>query len=150
VVWGVETDTGDLTGTTTNKNGSVPQVLDILKIIPNFIGSIEQIPPIYSNIKINGIRAHQLARQGLDVTIQPRIVEIFDLQLLESVENQSTFVVWVGSGTYIRSLAMDMASSLGTWGHLIYLRRQAVEFNGQIINPQVGLEDFLNHDGPWE
>ena len=143
VRWGSETNTGDLTGEIINTCNIMPTEAMILSIIPKFIGSIEQIPPAFSNIRINGIRAHQLARQGQQVIMPPRKVQIFDLQLMEVQADGATFSVWVGNGTYIRTLAMDMAKSLGTGGHLIYLRREAVKVDDIIIKPTITLEEFL-------
>jgi tRNA pseudouridine55 synthase len=143
VQWGVETDTGDLTGSPVAHHNHRPLEGDITAIIPQFIGSIQQIPPVYSNIRINGVRAHQLARQGATVNMPPRTVEIFDLKLLSAHQDTATFSVWVGHGTYIRTLAMDMAQSLGTVGHLIYLRREAVKIDHLLIEPTITLDDFL-------
>jgi tRNA pseudouridine55 synthase len=143
VQWGASTNTGDLTGTVIHTCDIRPTEPMILSIIPQFIGSIQQIPPMFSNIRINGVRAHQLARQGESVEMPPRTVEIFDLQLLSWSQEDATFSVWVGHGTYIRTLAMDMAQSLGTLGHLIYLRREAVKVNDIIIKATITLEEFL-------
>ena len=142
VQWGQATDTGDLTGQIIETSDHRPNQEDILKIIPQFIGSITQIPPVFSNIKINGTRAHQLARQGVVINMPPRIVQIYSLELLESDGHRAKFSVWVGHGTYIRSLAMDIGKTLGTCGHLIQLRREAIEVNGSLIYPNVSMENY--------
>ena len=146
VQWGTCTDTGDHTGTITEQSSVVPSLESIENILSHFIGSIEQIPPIFSNIKINGVRAHQLARQGATIELKPRTVEIFSLEIMDHSPTNTTFKVWVGSGTYIRSLAMDMAYKLGTQGHLIYLRREAVDDGEKIIYPSITLEELLSYD----
>ena len=93
-------------------------------VIPAFIGQVKQIPPAYSAIKINGQRAYQLARKGEDVVIPERVIEIYDLELLEELPNhQARFRVECSKGTYVRTLGHDLAVKLGTCGYLQELRR---------------------------
>ena len=143
VQWGTMSDTGDYTGSIIANSTHIPSLDDILSILQDFIGDINQIPPIYSNIKINGVRAHQLARQGESFEMKSRLVKIFDLKVCYHNENKTTFKVEVGHGTYIRSLAQDIAIKLGTVGHLIYLRRESVQIEGLTIIPTIDLDYFI-------
>ena len=97
---------------------------DIFGIIHEFVGEIMQVPPVYSAIKIDGKRAYDLARQGVEVEMKPREVEIFGLELLEMLDgNQAKFRVECSKGTYVRTLGKDIALRLGTLGYLKELRR---------------------------
>lgn len=128
VKWGVATDTDDSEGETIRTSDHRPTRQDIENIIPDFIGDVEQIPPKYSAIKINGQRAYDLARAGHEVDIKSRIVEIDSLELLNNDNNEAAFRVVCGKGTYVRAIARDMAEKLGTHGHIIVLRREQVGF----------------------
>lgn len=124
VVWGKNTDSGDLTGQVIETNDKIPSREEIFKVIPDFIGEIKQIPPAYSAIKINGRRAYDLVRKGQEVEIPERTVTIYDLQWLEDLPlNRSRFKVCCSKGTYVRTLAMDLAQKLGTCGYLEELCR---------------------------
>jgi len=97
---------------------------EVLKIIPAFMGRIRQVPPVYSALKVGGKRAYELARQGVEVSMTPREVEIFALELLEVMGgNRARFRVECSKGTYVRTLGKDMAAALGTQGYLVELRR---------------------------
>ena len=121
--FGTETDTADCTGVITNSGGRIPSSDDIIKVLPQFVGTIMQVPPVYSAIKINGKRAYALARQGKNVLIPERKVDIYDLQFLSFKNDSADFFVRCSKGTYIRSLGRDIAYSLGSIGHLSRLRR---------------------------
>lgn len=124
VQWGMATDTGDTEGEVIKRSEKIPTRDEILKIIPEFVGEITQIPPIYSAIKIDGQRAYDLARKGQEVVIPERQINIYALELLEELaNNQARFRVACSKGTYIRTLGSDIASKLGTVGHLQELRR---------------------------
>ena len=122
--FGVQTNTDDTEGEIVNTSNIIPDKEQILKILPDFLGTITQIPPMYSAIKINGQRAYKLAREGKEVDIPPREVEIYYLKLLEQLnESEYKFKVGCSKGTYIRTLGKDIALKLGTLGHLTELRR---------------------------
>lgn len=124
IQWGKATNTDDSEGEVIGESGKIPTKQEILKIIPIFIGHIKQIPPAYSAIKINGQRAYDLARKGEEVAIPERIVEIYDLELIEVLsDNQAKFRVECSKGTYVRTLGHDLAEKLGTCGYLQELRR---------------------------
>jgi tRNA pseudouridine55 synthase len=122
---GVETDTYDATGNVVNTlevNVSDEQIQAALE---SLTGKQNQIPPAHSAIQIQGKRAYKLARQGVEVEMQPRAVEIYSISNVVIENNLVTFDVHCSKGTYIRSLAHDLGAKLGTGGHLAALRRTA-------------------------
>ena len=137
VTWGGETNTDDLEGVFVNQSEARPSEADIVAIMPDYMGDVEQIPPAYSAIKIDGVRAYKLARDGEEVEIDSRIVEIYTLEIVSHEEGKSTvFQVECGKGTYVRALARDMGRQLGCFGHITELRRTAVgPFNEEDLIP---------------
>jgi tRNA pseudouridine55 synthase len=124
VAWGEERDTDDTEGKVTQTSPNRPSVDAIRALLPQFTGTIAQIPPQYSAIKIQGERAYDLARDGEVVPLIPRPVEIHELTLVEQIDNdRSVFEAECGKGTYVRALARDMGRILGTYGHICALRR---------------------------
>ena len=124
--FGTQTQTDDLEGDVVATSDKIPTVDEILAILPQFIGDIQQTPSAYSAIKIGGQPAYKLARKGQTVDMPTRQVHIFDLRYTgQKDENSFTFEVDCGKGTYIRSLGRDMALALGSCGHLTRLRRTA-------------------------
>lgn len=91
-----------------------------------FTGRIEQIPPAYSACKIEGVRAYELARQGEEVNLKPKILVIDEIELLEFDSTRIVVRVVCSKGTYIRALARDIGAALGSGGHLTALRRTRV------------------------
>ena len=124
VNWGVKTNTGDLEGEILANNALIPSESDINRCIKLFLGKLKQKPSKFSAIKVNGERAYKLARQGLEFDLKKRNIEIYDFKLIKYLSNsQSQFYVNSSSGTYIRTLIEDFASSMGVLGHLSSLRR---------------------------
>ena len=127
VRWGVTTDTDDREGKVVAQTPARPDPAAIATALPGFIGTISQQPPAYSAIKIGGRRAYALARAGRPPELAARLVEIAELLLLAAPDpDHAEFEAAVGEGTYIRSLARDLAAALGTLGHIVELRRLAV------------------------
>lgn len=126
VKWGEETDTDDCEGDVISTSDKRPSPADIQKLIPRFIGNIDQIPPQFSAIKINGERAYDLARDGEKIDMQPRRVLVYALTLLNTTPDSADFELNCGKGTYVRSIARDMGQILGCGGHVSALRRLAV------------------------
>lgn len=126
VSWGVETNTDDLEGQVTERSDKRPTQEEILALLANYTGTIQQVPPKFSAIKIDGERAYKLARDGEDVEIEPREVEIETLTLIASDTDSATFETLCGKGTYVRSLARDLGRDLGCFGHISELRRTSV------------------------
>lgn len=150
IEFGSETDTLDAEGAVTGMSSHRPPLAAVAAILDHFTGQIEQLPPAYSALKVDGKRAYDLARAGEDVVLQPRQVTIHSLAMEHGAErdllrssfattagrpdpfdpaaplelaDSVTLVATVSKGTYIRSLARDIAHALGTVGHVTFLRR---------------------------
>lgn len=118
-VFGIETDTLDTSGQVVKQKECHITKQDIEKVLPSMIGKYSQMPPQYSAKKVNGKTAYKEARKGNVVELKPKEVEIFDFKLLEEVDfNAFKFEVSCSSGTYIRSLARDLAEKLSTYGSM--------------------------------
>ena len=126
IEFGEETDTLDPTGTPVKTGGRIPSREEVESVLLEFIGEIEQTPPIFSAVHIGGRRASDLARSGKTAEIPSRRVRIFSLSLVDFRENLALISVHCSKGTYIRSLARDVALRLGTLAHLRALRRTSV------------------------
>ena len=121
--FGEETDTLDAEGEVVASSGLRPTAEQIDSVLPRFTGEIEQVPPVHSALKIDGKAAYARARAGEEVELKPRKTTIFELWTLETTGDTVTLSAIVSKGTYIRSLARDIARALGTVGHVSYLRR---------------------------
>jgi tRNA pseudouridine55 synthase len=139
VCWGEATSTDDREGEVVETSARRPEKAEILAALPDFLGAIQQVPPRFSAIKLNGARAYDLARDDQEFELAARTVEIERFELCDpapeatggtstdtSDRDYATFEVDCGKGTYIRSLARDLARKLGTVGHVSALRRTAV------------------------
>jgi tRNA pseudouridine55 synthase len=125
--WGVATDTDDREGRIIAESAARPDEAAVIAALPRFTGTILQLPPSYSAIKIGGKRAYALARAGETPELAARPVEIDGLRLLGMPDpDHADLEAEVGAGTYIRSLARDLAAALGTLGHIAELRRLQV------------------------
>lgn len=114
-IFGVDSDTLDSTGTITVTGGYVPVEDEIKGAILKLCGEVMQIPPRYSAKNIAGKRGYQLARAGIEFELQPKMVNIYSIKLLNQIsENSYSFEIECGGGTYIRSIARDLGKSLGT------------------------------------
>jgi tRNA pseudouridine55 synthase len=126
ITLGAETDTLDTEGSVVEEM-PVPPFEDLQAMVPRFLGSISQVPPVFSALKVDGKRAYERARRGEDVTMTPRNVEIHDLTVGPgAIPDTIELSVHCGSGTYIRSLARDLARAAGTRGYCSRLERTAV------------------------
>jgi tRNA pseudouridine55 synthase len=126
VQWGQSTSTDDCLGEVISTSNNRPTLESIEGVLSQFRGEISQPPPLYCAAKIKGEPAYALARRGESVVLAPRVVTIFNLTIEQHNENQTTFQVTCGSGTYVRSLARDMGVALGTCAHIAVLRRTRV------------------------
>ena len=127
VRWGEQRDTDDAEGEVVATSDARPAKEKILAVLGNFIGDIEQVPPVFSAIKIEGKRAYALARADQAPEMKPRTIHIEDLKLLRVVDaDHAEFEAVSGKGAYMRSLARDLGTALGTVGHIVQLRRIAV------------------------
>ena len=127
VRWGEERDTDDAEGRPTASSSERPTSAGIRALLPRFTGRIEQTPPRFSAVKVEGERAYDLARKGEMVELATREVEIHRLDWLSAPDaDRTVFLAECGKGTYIRALARDMGRALGCLGHVAALRRTAV------------------------
>lgn len=124
--FGASTATDDLEGEVTGTSAHRPTRDDILAALPAFSGDIQQTPPIYSAIKVDGERAYDLARAGEAVVLKARVVTIHNIRLLGQPDpDHAELEISCSKGTYVRSLGRDLALALGTLGHIVALRRIA-------------------------
>ena len=163
---GEKTDTGDSEGQVIEEK-SIPKDLrkeDINDVLQNFFGKQKQVPPMYSAIKVNGKKLYEYARQGKDIDVKPRGIEIYDIKLISvSKENcELVFETKVSKGTYIRTLCEDISERLGTVGFMKELNRtrvgdfrieQAIKIS-EISNCEdlkklgfISVEDFFANNG---
>jgi len=127
VRWGEERDTDDAEGRVVATSDQRPTPEAIRDVLPGFIGTVAQVPPQFSAIKIAGERAYDIARDGEEVALEARPVEIASLEVLETPDPDHTvFAAQCGKGTYVRALARDIGRLLGCRGHVSALRRTAV------------------------
>ena len=123
IAFGAQTSTLDTEGEVVTISDHIPKHADIAAILPEFTGAIKQAPPVYSAIKVDGKRAYDRARAGETVEMKLRSANIHSLHMLTTEAASVTLRAHVSKGTYIRSLARDIALALGSCGHVTYLRR---------------------------
>jgi tRNA pseudouridine55 synthase len=125
--WGISTASQDREGEITAESDARPTVDAIREVLPSFVGEIQQVPPIFSAIKVDGERAYDLARAGEEVELKARTVVLHEADLVDApTEDLAVFKVRCGKGFYIRSLVRDLAAALGVEGHVAALRRTRV------------------------
>ena len=155
--FGFETDTLDATGEIINKCDVLPTKQQIIDILPKFIGKISQIPPKYSAKSVNGRRAYDMARKGVEFELKPKIVDINNIILLDFTNNELKLEITCGSGTYIRAIGRDIAKELNTFATMTSLVRTKVgsfsldkcknitEITGNIDENIVPIKEILNY-----
>jgi tRNA pseudouridine55 synthase len=124
--WGEARDSDDADGKPVATTDARPTREAILSALPQFTGTLSQVPPAYSAIKVAGARAYDLARNGEDLSLEPRQVEVYEARLVEAEPDRAVFEILCGKGTYVRSWVRDLAQSLGTLGHVSALRRTRI------------------------
>lgn len=124
IEFGIETDTEDITGNIINRSDKIPTKEEILEILPKFTGVIEQIPPMYSAVRLGGRKLYKIAREGKVVDRPKRKVKIYGLELLGT--NPYKVKINCSSGTYVRTLISDIGKSLGTFATMTSLVRTKV------------------------
>ena len=144
VTWGEQRSTDDREGEVIASSDVRPARVDIEAALPAFIGDIEQVPPQFSAIKVDGQRAYDLARDGETLDLKARPVFIESLDLIDAEGDSASFVMLCGKGTYVRSLARDLALKLGTFGYVSALERRAV--GGFSIENAISLEKLERMD----
>lgn len=146
VAWGAETDTDDAEGTVVRTAETRPDPAAIEAMLPHFTGVIEQTPPAFSAIRIDGERAYDIARDGDVPALEPRAVRIDELTLIDgSRSDVAVFEAECGKGTYVRAIARDIGREIGCFGHVTELRRTRVgPFDEDTLISLEELED-LSH-----
>lgn len=120
---GVTSTTDDEEGQKTFTNRPIPPKMAVEEAILGFVGIIEQTPPSFSAIKVDGKRAYKLARKGIEVKIEPRKTTIYSINNIAATGDRVAFTTKVSSGTYIRSLVRDIGQKLGCSAYMLNLRR---------------------------
>ena len=147
--FGYETDTLDAYGEVIQTSPNLPTLEEIKKATEKFLGKIKQVPPAFSAVKINGKRAYDLARNKEEFTISAKEVEVFKFDCLGKLAgNKYSFIIECSAGTYIRSLARDIAKALGSCGYVGALRRTKVgkfeltKSDGSHLLPDFSLSNY--------
>lgn len=124
---GVKTDTADIEGIVLEKQ-EIPQISEkqIIEVLDSCIGKQKQIPPMYSAIKVKGKKLYEYARNGENIEVEPRDIEIYNIELIQYKDNNIKFKVACSKGTYIRSLCENIAQKLNTIGTMLELKRTQV------------------------
>lgn len=143
---GLTTDTEDITGTVLERRPVALTGQAFLDVLPQFRGEIQQVPPMYSALKINGQKLCDLARQGKEVERMPRTITIHKLECLEFTGETARLLVHCSKGTYIRTLCKDIGEALGCGGCMESLRR--VTAGEYAIAEAVPLQTLLDTDNP--
>ena len=151
IKFGVATDTYDTEGKQVGETKSVDHITesDFQQLLGDYEGKIAQVPPAHSAVKVNGEKAYELARRGEDVELEPRMIDVYNLELLEWDSPEAVIDVYASSGTYVRSLANDLGNDLGVGAHLTGLRRTK---NGQFtLRDAVRLQELKDsfEAGDW-
>ena len=146
-VFGFATDTLDITGQTTSQTSLIPTKKQLELATSKFVGEIMQVPPIYSAKCVNGKRGYELARRGVEFTLPPKKVKIDAFTLLDQLsENEFSFRIECEGGTYIRSLARDIAESLGSLGTMSSLKRTMCGYFN--LENGVSVQEFKESNNP--
>ena len=141
IKWGEETSTDDKEGEIIDISKKIPDDNEIIQALKNFECKFYQYPPKASAVKINGIRSYKLFRSNIDFETNKKEVQLFNTKLINTNSNISRIIIKCGSGFYVRSLARDLATELGTKGHIFSLKRTKVgKFS---INNSILLDDAL-------
>ena len=150
VQFGRNTDTYDIEGVVTETFDKKVSEEEVFIGLKNFEGEIEQLPPIYSAIKVNGKKLYEYARKGQNVEIQPRkvFIERIELKNFDEINQTAEILVKCSAGTYIRSIAYDLGKILGCGGHLIKLIRTKaggfnIENSSSLEDLKAGVQSFL-------
>ena len=139
-VFGIETDTLDSYGAVTKTGGTMPLIEAILAVLPEFTGKICQVPPKYSSKVIEGKRAYDLAREGVEFELKGKNIEIYNIDYIGRNGDSFVFDVECSGGTYIRSLGRDIAERLGTvayMSHIIRLRSGCFDISEAVTPDEI-------------
>ena len=143
--FGYTTDTLDIEGVVTEQNGKIPTKEELQSVSKKLLGNIDQIPPLYSAKCVNGRRAYDLAREGVEFELKPKTITIYQLDLIEQVsDTRYKFDIICSSGTYIRAIARDLAQLCETFGCMSYLER--TETGSFSKDNAIKLDELLEED----
>lgn len=143
--FGYTTDTLDITGQVTVINNIIPTINDLKRILPQMVGTFDQVPPNFSAKNINGKRAYDLARAGKEFTLPPKEVTIYEINFIEKIDdNRFKFEIVCSAGTYIRSIARDMGKLLNICACMSFLER--IETGVFNLTNSIKLEELLTKD----
>jgi tRNA pseudouridine55 synthase len=147
--WGEQRNTDDAEGDVVKVSDVRPTEDAIRAVLPRFVGEIEQVPPIFSAVKVAGQRAYALARAEMPVELESRTVRVDGIELIDMPDaDHAVFEVIAGKGTYMRALARDLAVALGTVGHVTALRRNTVgPFTESAAIPLDKIDSLGHSDG---
>ena len=153
--FGEETDTLDAEGEIIDKCNLIPKADEIENVLPYFIGEQEQVPPRYSAKKLGGVRAYDLARNNKDFELKPKLIHIYNIKLLKQINNTTfRFLIECSSGTYIRSIARDLAYKVNSLAYMSYLQRtkcgdfcieNSVNFNDITENSVITIDELFRN-----
>lgn len=148
IEWGSSTDSVDREGAVIARSDVRPDVDTVRAALPTFVGEIQQVPPAFSAIKVDGRRAYDLAREGVEVELKSRPVTIHSAEVTAAPDADHVEIrIETGKGVYVRSLARDLAATLGAEGHVSALRRERVgPFSLENAVPLDSLEQMV-HSG---
>ncbi len=138
---GITTDTEDITGTVLEEKAVSVTEADLLQVLQDFRGEIQQIPPMYSALKVNGQKLYDLARKGVEVERKSRTITIFQLECLSFDGINARLLVHCSKGTYIRTLCKDIGQALGCGGCMAELRR--VQAGSYCLENAVTMEELV-------
>jgi tRNA pseudouridine55 synthase len=146
VKWGISTDSDDLTGNVVGNCKIIPTKQQIVDKLECFLGEIDQVPPIFSAVKVKGKKAYEYARKGEELVLKSKKVYLKKFSLLSHENDLSTFNIVTNKGFYVRALARDFAKSLNTLAHVVELRRNqsGIFENMEMINAGI-TKDFLHN-----
>jgi len=146
---GTSTDTYDADGRVLSTSAVEISEEQFEQVLQQFVGTIEQVPPPYSAVKVKGKKAYEMAREGEEVDLEPRTINVYSLELLEWAPPEAVIDVYCSSGTYVRSLAHDLGEKLGCGAHLVGLRRtKSGRFTLRDAVPLRKLQEAF-HAGNW-
>lgn len=137
--FGYATDSYDTTGKITDEGGRIPVEGEVRAVLEQFRGKQLQVPPMFSALKKDGVALYKLARQGKEMQLEPRQIDIYRLEMTDYADGEATLEIDCSKGTYIRSLCKDIAQALGTYGCMAALRRTAT--CGFSVNEAIPLQD---------
>ena len=127
ITFGESKDTDDIKGKTIKSSDLIPDLEEIKKVLPEFLGQIEQIPPKFSAVKVNGVRAYKLARREKNFDLKAKKILIHSIDCFDNKKKHTfSFLMSCSSGTYVRSFARDLAKRLNTYAYVSKLRRTEI------------------------